>query len=82
MNKLRHQISSNHPVFGGHRKLEDNDTLQEFDETACVSCLLSLDGDRWVSVLPEWQDRLGKTIREVCDDGMSADGWERVFRRQ
>lgn len=79
---LRHKISSKHVVFEGRRKLQDTDTLQEFDETACVSCLLSLEGDVWRPVMPEWKNRLGKTIREICDEGTDADGSERVFRRR
>jgi hypothetical protein len=79
---LRNRISPRHPVFGGCKKLADHDCLLPADETARVSMLLTLEGDRWIPVLPGWSDRLGMTIGSICDDFEDADGDDRVFRRK
>jgi hypothetical protein len=81
---LRKRINPNHPVFGeGYRMLNDDDTLEEGDETHTVSCLLSLNGGRWVSVIPEWKEDIGKTIGEILGpNSLDADSNERIFRRK
>ncbi len=80
---LRRKLSRKHPVIGeGYRLLQDDDVLEAGDQTARVSCLISYEGEPWISVLPQWNDDFGKTIRAVCEDGPDADGWERVFRRK
>jgi hypothetical protein len=81
---LRKQINPNHIVFGeGYRMLNDDDTLEEGDQTACISSLLSFNGDKWVSVIPEWKDEIGKTIGEILGpNSLDADAGERVFRRK
>lgn len=79
---LRHRLSDSHPALQGWKKLSDDDLLQDGDETSTVSTLLSLRGDRWYPVLPEWADCIGKTVRHACEETADADGHERVFRRQ
>ncbi len=74
---LRNEINANHPVFGdGYRKLEDHETIEQGDQTACVSCLLSPEGDTWVEI-PEI---VGMTVLDSLAD--DADAEERVFRRK
>lgn len=81
---LRNDISPTHPVFGDdYVKLPDDAKLEPGDETACVSCLLSEDGDEWVLVTDyEFDGCIGKTVAFACDETGDADGDERVFRRK
>ena len=80
---LRHDIRPQHPVFGeAWRKLSDHELLQDSDQSACVSVLLSLHGGRWVNVGEEFPHNVGKTVREACDLQQDFDGYERVFRRR
>lgn len=74
---LRHAIADNHPVIGSDYRLVDDDVLIAGDETACVSTLLSLNGDRWRPIPEEW---IGQTIDNVLSADADAD--ERLFRRQ
>jgi hypothetical protein len=80
---LRDQINSRHPVFGDScRKVKDREKLESTDETACVSCLLSLEGDVW-SKLDANDPWIGKTVGEVLGPNSDdADASERVFRRK
>lgn len=80
----RKLISTTHPVFGeGYRALDDADTLQSGDQTACVSRLLSFRGDQWVTVDETWKNDLGKTVGQILGPGSpDADAGERVFRRK
>jgi len=84
----RNLIAENHPVFQGEsvtgdwprqgwRKLSDGETIQDKDETACVSCLLSYTGDRWT---PAWEAAIGKIVAEEAMGDM--DGRDRVWRRR
>ena len=80
----RYQISTTHAVFGdGHRMLTDDDILQEGDETACVSSLLSVEyHEGWCSIIPEWSSSIGKPISEIINEhSLDADHAERLFRR-
>lgn len=85
----RHKMHPSHPVFDGYRKLNDDDILEPGDEVASVSSLLLPDSPRlgpayglWASVMPDWEDDVGKTIEEICSkESADADAWDRVFRR-
>lgn len=80
---LRKQINPSHPVFGdGYRMLEDNDIIIFGDQTACVSCLLSMNGDRWIIINEHWGNIIGKTVKYACEETSDVDGNERVFRRR
>lgn len=81
---LRYMLNRGHPVVGeGYRLLTDGDRLQPGDQTACVSCLLRPAGDRWVSVMPDWEADIGKTVGDILGpDSPDADANERVFRRK
>lgn len=69
-------------MFEGRQKLTDEDVIQEFDETACVSCLLRLDGEKWYCITnQEDGDIIGKTVKWACEESGDCDGSERVFRR-
>ncbi len=75
---MRNRIAPSHPVFGdGYRKLNDDEVLQPGDETACVSILLSLAGDKWVAA--DWADGKTTVLESLAEDG---DGEERVYRRK
>jgi hypothetical protein len=80
--KILGDISPSHPVIGApfYRKLEDDDILQESDETACVSCLLSESGEYWRSIMPDWADCVGTSVASALDK--DADSRERIFRRK
>ena len=80
--KILGDISPSHPVIGApfYRKLEDDDILQESDETACVSCLLSESGEYWRSIMPDWTDCVGISVASALDK--DADSRERIFRRK
>ena len=83
---LKDRLSDLHPVVGDdYHLLTGDQTLKETDETACVSCLLSIEsvGGEWVSVIPMWKDDIGKKISEILNpDSEDADWTERVFRRK
>ena len=81
---LSQKISDNHPVFGDeYRKLDDDDIISLNDQTACVSCLLSLSGDKWVDVTEKWfSDGIGKTVAWYRNNSIDGDRSERVFRRR
>lgn len=78
------EISWDHPVitFGGmYEILEPENIVQEYDETACVSCLLHPE-----YAVGEWRHvtkgKIGKTVEELTSkDAQDCDGWDRVFRR-
>lgn len=79
---LRNVISPSHTVFGkDYVKLQDHMVLEPGDETACVSTLLSVEGEQWSSVDGWWPADMGLTVRAACEDHGDADGAERVFRR-
>lgn len=76
----RKQIAADHPAIGqGFRLLDDHELLEPTDETACVSTLLSLAGERWVSI-QQWGEDLGKPVSQAL--ARDADARERLFRRQ
>jgi hypothetical protein len=80
----RKDVPAGHAIFGdGYRKLEDDDTLQAGDQTACASMLFTVEfREHWIDVVPDWNDVLGETIRAVCDDHGDIDGPDRLFRRK
>jgi len=82
---IRYRIPKTHAIFGdGYRMLTDDDVLQDGDETGCMSTLLSIDcPEKWVSVMPEWADDIGKPISAIINmDSPDADRSERLFRRR
>jgi len=82
---LRNRICDRHPAItfdGRYRLLKDAERLRDTDETVCVSTLLSLAGDKWSSVMPEWKDDIDKKVAEILGpDSDDADAQERLFRR-
>lgn len=80
----RHKLSDRHPVIGdGWFLLDDNDVLQDGDQTAYVSELLSYRGGFWANTdSEEWDGCRGKSVRYACEESGDADGHERVFRRR
>jgi hypothetical protein len=82
---LRHEISPTHPIFGGvgWRMLEDYDELCPEDQTACVSMMLSMEGDEWIDIpLDDNWSVFGKTVEWYCTESTDADREERIFRRR
>lgn len=82
---LRKRINPTHPIIGhGYRLLEDWERLALDDETACVTSLLSLQGDTWRPVL-SWVGNIycNMTVGEILGpDSPDADKDERLFRRR
>lgn len=80
LNSLRLQISRTHPIVGeGYRLLDDHERVQLADETATVSTMLSLAGDKWS---PAIESEYGLTVGELCGDKSPyMDCQERIFRR-
>lgn len=83
---LRDRISMSHPVIGdNYRLLQDHDTLQPGDQTACVSTIMQYQATHrdWVSVMPSWESDIGKRIDEILNpNSQDADWTERLFRRK
>lgn len=59
---MRKQISPTHPVLQGRRILSDTDVLRGDDLSACVSMLLSPQGEEWVPVSVGDPGLIGKTV--------------------
>lgn len=73
---LSDKLSPSHPLFDGHRKLLCTDVLREDDETACVSTLLSPEGECWNTIdATDW----GMSVTQCLEN--DRDAAERVFRR-
>ena len=84
MNSLSQRIAIDHPVFGDdYYKLSDSDIISLGDQTAFVSCLLSLDGCVWDNLTEKYFAKdIGKTVAWHRDNSDDIDRKERVFRRK
>lgn len=79
---LRHQLSEYHPIFGDDfRMLKDWEEIEPNDESACISTMLSLEGDTWCYVEDSW-GCIGKTVEWYCTESEDCDRDERIFRRR
>ncbi len=78
----RHRVPAGHIIIGdGYRLLDDDEVIEEGDEEALLSCLLSLDYHLgWRAVCPH---AVGQTVAKECTwDAPNIDAWDRLFRRR
>lgn len=83
ISESRKRINPDHIVITGDywRLLKDNEILTENAQTALVSQLLSLDGAKWISVMPTWEQDIGKTVGEILgENSPDIDATDRLFR--
>lgn len=79
---LRDRLNPKHPVVGSdHRLMEYTELLVGTDETARVSLLLSLDGDKWEPLSTAFPEAVGVTVNHATTRLGDMDESERVFRR-
>jgi len=79
---LRDRLNPKHPVVGDdYRLMTGTELLVGTDETARVSCLLSLMGEAWVPLATAFPEAVGVTMNHAVTSLGDMDANERVFRR-